>query len=179
MGRSSEVAGRWRRRGRRQIEVERHPDDLPKRGLFTEPVRVAQLVALEPEWLATDPADPDPADPAPADPDPTGEAAASTGPADPDPAATPAAAPRVRVTFMIEVKDAEDRRCSDLAVDARMDAPDRSGKVQGATDLFGRVKVQMTGPPGHYAIEVLEVAAKALTFDRSAGPTTAHLDVAP
>ena len=151
------MAARWRRRERRQVQVERHPDDLPKRGLFTEPVRVAQLVALEPEWLDTHATAADPAETAPAD--------------------TPAAEPRVRVTFMIEVKDAADRRCSDLAVDARMDGPDRSGKVQGATDMFGRVKVQMTGPPGRYAIEVLEVAAKALTFDRSAGPTTAAVDV--
>ena len=168
------MAGRWRRRGRRQIAVERHPDDLPKRGLFTEPVRVAQLVALEPEWLDAEPADGDASGTDAADSD-----GAAADPAAADQSDTPAAQPRVRVTFMIEVKDAEDRRCSDLAVDARMDAPDRSGKVQGATDMFGRVRVQMTGPPGRYAIEVLEVAAKALTFDRSAGPTTASLDVAP
>ena len=178
------MAGRWRRRGRRQIAVERHPDDLPKRGLFTEPVRVAQLVALEPEWLDAEPADgdasgTDAADSDGAAADPADTDATAADPAAADQSDTPAAQPRVRVTFMIEVKDAEDRRCSDLAVDARMDAPDRSGKVQGATDMFGRVRVQMTGPPGRYAIEVLEVAAKALTFDRSAGPTTASLDVAP
>jgi len=141
------VAERWRRRRRRRVEVERHPDQLPKRGLFTEPVRVSQLTPLEPEWLDTV----------------TDDAAD--------------AAPRARVTFLIEVKDAEDRRCSDLAVDAQMSGPDRDGHVQGHTDMFGRVKVQMTGPPGRYAIEVLEVAAKALDFDRTAGPTAAEVEV--
>lgn len=134
------MAARWRRRERRRIQLERHTDDLPKRGLFTEPVRITQLLALEPEPLE----------------EPAGH---------------------VRVTFLIEVKDAEDRRCSDLAVDARMAGPERSGTVQGATDMFGRVKVQMTGPPGHYTIEVLEVAARALTFDRQAGPTTTSVEV--
>ncbi len=135
------MADRWRRRRRRRGALQRHDDDLPKTGLFTEPVRVTRLEALEPERID-------------------------------------AATPTVRVTFLIEVKDAEDRRCSDLAVDARMTGPDRQGQVQGATDLFGRVKVQMTGPPGAYRIEVLEVAAKALAFDRAVGPLTADVEVA-
>lgn len=136
------MAALRRRRRRRQIEPERHPDQLPKRGLFSEPVRLTQLTALEPEWL-----------------DPQG--------------------PLVRVTFLIEVKDAEDRRCSDLAVDARVEGPDRSGTVQGATDMFGRVKVQMTGPPGRYTLDVLEVAAKALDYDRDAGPSSVTVEVVP
>lgn len=127
-----------RRRRRRQVALERHPDDLPKRGLFTEPIRITRLEALEPE--------------------------------DQQDGAT-------RVTFLIEVKDADDKRCSDLAVDARVSGPQRSATVQGSTDLFGRVRVRMTGPPGHYGIEVLAVAAKGLDWDASAGPTTAAQDV--
>lgn len=139
------MAGRWHRRRRRQIQLERHPDQLPKRGLFTEPVRVTQLRALEPE-------------------DAGGHASTTEE-------------PRVRVTFLIEIRDAEDRRCPDLAVDARVHAPDRTGDVQGATDMFGRVKVQVVGPAGTYSLEVLEVAAKALDYDPSAGPSEVSVEV--
>ncbi|MFO7777822.1 MAG: hypothetical protein R6V28_05665 [Nitriliruptoraceae bacterium] len=131
--------GRTRRRRRpRQVALERHPDDLPKRGLFTEPIRITRLEALEPE----------------AQVDGT-----------------------TRVTFLIEVKDADDKRCSDLAVDARVSGPERTATVQAVTDLFGRVRVRMTGPTGHYEIEVLAVAAKGLDWDAEAGPTTAAQDV--
>jgi hypothetical protein len=127
-----------RRRRRRQVVLERHPDDLPKRGLFTEPIRITRLEALEPETQEDG---------------------------------------TTRVTFLVEVKDAEDKRCSDLAVDARVSGPDRTATVQGSTDMFGRVRVRMTGPPGHYEIEVLEVAAKGLDWDATAGPTSAAQDV--
>ncbi len=80
---------------------------------------------------------------------------------------------RHRVTFQVEVKDAEGRRCSDLAVDARLTGPERAATVQGTTDMFGRLRIRMTGPPGDYTLEVLDVAAKGLAFDRDAGPTTA------
>jgi hypothetical protein len=96
-----------RRRRRRQVVLERHPDDLPKRGLFTEPIRITRLEALEPETQEDG---------------------------------------TTRVTFLVEVKDAEDKRCSDLAVDARVSGPERTATVQGATDMFGRVRVRMTGP---------------------------------
>jgi hypothetical protein len=84
---------------------------------------------------------------------------------------------RHRVTFQVEVKDAEGRRCSDLAVDARFTGPERAATVQGTTDMFGRVRIRMTGPAGEYRLEVLEVAAKGLAFDRDAGPTTAMVTV--
>lgn len=132
------MADRWR--WRRRVEVERPPDQLPRRELCTEPVRVTRLEAL--------------------DPDP-GDIRAGT----------------LRVTFLIEAKDAEARRCSDLAVDAHTSGPDRDGHVEGHTDMFGRVKVQMAGPTGRYALEVLEVAAKVLDFDRTAGPTAAEVAV--
>jgi len=126
------------RRRRRQVTLERQPDDLPKRGLFAEPIRITRLETLAPETLEDG---------------------------------------RTRVTFLVEVKDADDRRCSDLAVDARVSGPERTATVQGTTDLFGRLRVRMTGPPGHYVIEVLSVAAKGLDWDASAGPTTAAQDV--
>jgi hypothetical protein len=81
---------------------------------------------------------------------------------------------RQRVTFRVEVRDAEDRRCSELAVDARISGPERSRDVQAVTDLFGRVRVRMTGPPGDYRIEITDVAARGLAWDRDAGPLTAE-----
>lgn len=126
------------RRRRRQVTLERQPDDLPKRGLFAEPIRITRLEALAPETLEDG---------------------------------------RTRVTFLLEVKDADDRRCSDLAVDARVSGPERTATVQGTTDLFGRLRFRMTGPPGPYGIEVLAVAAKGLDWDADAGPTAAAQDV--
>ncbi len=81
---------------------------------------------------------------------------------------------RQRVTFRVEVRDAEGRRCSELAVDARISGPERSRDVQAVTDLFGRVRVRMAGPPGHYRIEITDVAAQGLAWDREAGPRTAE-----
>lgn len=131
------IRGAGRRR-RHRITLERQPDGVPKAGLFTEPVRVTRLEALETEVVEGG---------------------------------------RHRVAFQVEVKDAEGRRCSDLAVDARITGPERAATVQGATDMFGRVKIRMTGPAGDYTLEVLEVAAKGLAFDLEAGPTTATVTV--
>jgi hypothetical protein len=134
------VRRRLRRAVRPHVQLERQPDDLPKTGLFVEPLRVTRLDSLEVEPM---------------------DARAS------------------RVTFMIEVRDAEDKRCSDIAVDARVTGPERAATVQATTDMFGRARFRMTGPAGPYAIELLEVAAKALAWDRDAGPTTAEALVAP
>jgi hypothetical protein len=82
-----------------------------------------------------------------------------------------------RVTFRIEVRDAEGRRCSELAVDARISGPERTRDVQAVTDMFGRVRMRMTGPPGDYALEVTDVAARGLAWDRDAGPTRAQTSV--
>ncbi|MFU8839661.1 MAG: hypothetical protein ACNA8R_02940 [Nitriliruptoraceae bacterium] len=82
-----------------------------------------------------------------------------------------------RVTFRLEVKDADGKRCSDLAVDARVDGPHRSATVQVTTDLFGRARIRMTGPPGRYELEVLEVAAKALRWAADEGPRHVAADV--
>lgn len=84
---------------------------------------------------------------------------------------------RWRVTFRVEVRDAEGKRCSDLAVDAQVTGPERSATVQVTTDLFGRARVRMTGPAGRYELALLEVAAKALRWDADAGPRDAALEV--
>lgn len=120
------------------VTLEPMPDAIPKRGLFTEPVRVSLLEVLEPELV------------------PEGHH---------------------RVTFRIEVRDAEDRRCPELAVDARITGPERTRDVQAVTDLFGRVRMRMTGPPGDYRIEITDVAARGLTWDRDAGPTERQTSV--
>lgn len=115
------------------------PDDVPKRGLFEEPVAVTDLRAREPETLADG---------------------------------------RRRVTFRTVVKDAAGRRCPDLAVEARLTGPERTGDGTGHTSLMGHVDFRMTGPPGTYRIEVLDVAAGGLDLDRDASVLTAEVTVA-
>lgn len=122
------------RRGVRHV-LERQPDDLPKTGLFTEPIRVTMLEPLDVEILDDG---------------------------------------QRRVTFVVEVKDAEDKRCSNLSVEACVTGPERSRTVQGTTDLFGRLRFRMAGPPGRYHIEVTDVAAFALAWDRDASERSAE-----
>lgn len=76
------------------------------------------------------------------------------------------------VTFWLEVRDAEGRRCPDLAVEARVEGPARTATVIGNTDMLGRLKVRMSGPAGDYRVEVLDVAAGGLDWDRAAGPSS-------
>lgn len=115
--------------------LEIQPDDLPKTGLFAEPIRLTVVGHHESEVL-----------------DDGGR----------------------RVTFLVEVKDAEDKRCSDLSVEAHVTGPQRSRTVQGTTDMFGRLRFRMSGPPGTYRIDVTDVAAFALAWDREAGPRSAE-----
>jgi hypothetical protein len=127
-----------RRRRHLEVELEVHPDDLPKTGLFAEPVRVASIAPLEPEVLEDG---------------------------------------RRRVTFLVEVRDAEDRRCSALAVEARVTGPERTRTVSGNTDLLGRLRFRMAGPAGVYRLEVLDVAASGLAFDPALGEVSAEAEV--
>ncbi|WP_052667640.1 hypothetical protein [Nitriliruptor alkaliphilus] len=120
------------------LVLEPHPDDLPKTGLFTEPVRVTDLQVLDPETLDDG---------------------------------------RHRVTFLIEVRDADGKRCSDLSVEARVRGPERTRTVQGTTDMFGRIRFRMASTAGDYAIEVTDVAAQGLAWDRAAGTTEASTTV--
>lgn len=119
------------------VTLERHPDDLPKRGLFTEPVRVTRLEALAPETHGDD----------------------------------------VQVDFVVEVKDAEGRRCPDLAVEATVSGPVRSATVQGTTDMMGRLRFRMRGPSGRYHIQIGLIAPGGLDWDVDAGPREAAIDV--
>lgn len=119
------------------MTLERVPDDLPRRGVFAEPLRVAQVrTAVE-----------------------------------------PLAAGQVRVAFTVTVRDALGRRCPDLAVEGRIDGPERSGSGLANTDLAGRATFRMVGPQGRYRFEVLDVAAGALVWDRAGSTVTATLDV--
>ena len=83
-----------------------------------------------------------------------------------------------RVVFMVEVRDAEDKRCSDVAVEAHMRGPQRASTVSGTTDLLGRVRFRMAGPPGSYEISITDVGAHGLVWDRGAGPVDATTIVA-
>ena len=82
-----------------------------------------------------------------------------------------------RAVFMVEVKDAEDRRCSDLSVEARLTGPDRTRTVQGTTDLMGRIRFRMASGPGEYRIELTDVAAGGLDWDDAAGPREATTEL--
>jgi hypothetical protein len=120
------------------VTVEPQPDDLPKTGLFAEPVRVAALKVLDPEVIEDG---------------------------------------RHRVTFLLEIRDAEGRRCPDLSVEARVSGPERARTVQGTTDLFGRIRFRMASTAGDYHLEVTDVAARGLDWDRAAGPLEASIRV--
>lgn len=111
------------------------PDDVPKRGLFAEPIVVSTLEAKDPEPLDQD---------------------------------------RVRVTFRAVVKDAEGRRCPNLAVEATMTGPDRTASGTGTTDLMGAIRFRMAGPRGAYAIRIEDVAAGGLDLDRDASALEAR-----
>lgn len=114
------------------------PDDMPKSGLFTEPIVVATLTPKDPEPLDDD---------------------------------------RTRVVFRAVVKDAEGRRCPDLAVDATITGPERTATGTGTTDLMGAITFRMVGPAGRYVIRIDDVAAGALALDRETSALEAVADV--
>lgn len=84
---------------------------------------------------------------------------------------------RLRVGFRATVKDAEGRRCPDIAVEATLVGPERTASGSGTTDLMGAVRFRMAGPAGHYAIVIDDVAAGGLTWDPDASVTEASADV--
>jgi hypothetical protein len=81
-----------------------------------------------------------------------------------------------RVTFMIEIRAADDARCAAIAIEARLTGPERARTVSGATDLLGRARFRMSGPPGSYRLQVTDVAAGGLDWDSDAGPTEITVD---
>jgi hypothetical protein len=83
-----------------------------------------------------------------------------------------------RITFVVEVRSADDARCPAVAVEARIRGPERERTVSGATDLLGRIRFRMTGPTGEYTIDIVDVAAGGLDWDASASPTTLSVTVA-
>lgn len=80
---------------------------------------------------------------------------------------------QVRVTFRATVKDAEGRRCPDLAVEATIAGPDRTASGEATTDLMGAVRFRMTGPAGRYEVTIDDVAAGGLAWDRDASTVSA------
>lgn len=82
-----------------------------------------------------------------------------------------------RVTFLIEVLSADDARCPAIAVEAEVSGPERTRTVSGATDMLGRIRFRMAGPPGIYAINVTDVAAGGLAWDVTAGPRALEVTV--
>lgn len=131
---------RLRRRRPPAITLERQVDALPRRGLFTEPLRITRLDVLDPELLEDG---------------------------------------NHRATFRIEVRDAEGRRCPEVAVEACLTGPERERTVQGTTDLLGRIRFRMAGPPGRYAILVTDVGAGGLDWDAGTGPRSGELRIEP
>jgi hypothetical protein len=135
------------RRQAPRVTVTTQPDDLPRTGLFAEPVRITRL-----ELERTTPIDPAAGD--------RSEAAETH-----------------EVRFLLEVRDAQGRRCPDLAIEARLTAPGRSVTVVGNTDMLGRLVVRTRGPVGSYRLEVTDVAAGGLAWDASLGPTVTAAEV--
>jgi hypothetical protein len=86
-------------------------------------------------------------------------------PADAD---DPDADARVRAVFVATVKDADGKRCPDMAVYARINGPHRTATGMGHTSLLGQVTFRMSGPPGAYTCEIEDVAGGALGLDRDA-----------
>lgn len=120
--------GLLRRIRRRRVDPESLvglPDSHPKRGLLSEPVRVARI-------------------------DHDGTETVEDG---------------FRVTFVVEIRAADDARCPAVAVEAHVEGPDRVRTVSGATDMLGRIRFRMTGPAGRYSLEVRDVAAGGLDWD--------------
>ncbi len=82
-----------------------------------------------------------------------------------------------RVTFLVEVRSADDARCPAVAVEARIAGPERERTVSGATDLLGRIRFRMRGPDGTYRIAITDVAAGGLDWDRGRSLTELSVSV--
>ena len=74
----------------------------------------------------------------------------------------------VRVSFVATVKDAEGKRCPDIAVHARVRGPHRAATGMGHTSMMGKVTFRMSGPAGEYTCVVEDVAGGALGLDEDA-----------
>jgi hypothetical protein len=82
----------------------------------------------------------------------------------------------VRVSFLATVKDAEGRRCPDVAVHARVRGPERAATGMGHTSMMGGVTFRMSGPAGSYTCVIEDVAGGALGLDLDASVVRATVD---
>jgi len=128
-------------------------DDHPKDAFFTRPLVVSSLTSSV-EDVA-----------------PAGR--------DADPGAGDAPAPRTRASFVATIKDADGKRCPDMAVYARIVGPHRSATGMGHTNMLGQVTFRMSGPPGDYACTVEDVAGGALGLDTDASVLHAEVVATP
>ena len=87
--------------------------------------------------------------------------------------------PRVRVAFLATIKDADGKRCPDMAVYARITGPHRSATGMGHTSLLGQVTFRMSGPPGEYTCTIDDVAGGALGLDHDASTLHAEIVATP
>lgn len=82
----------------------------------------------------------------------------------------------LRVTFWVNVRDSAGQAGRDLAVEARIVGPERAGEGMANTDEHGQVRFRMTGPPGRYRCEILDIAAGAIDVRRDDPPNVASLE---
>ncbi len=85
----------------------------------------------------------------------------------------------VRVGFVATVKDADGKRCPEVAVHARVTGPHRQATGMGHTSMMGTVTFRMSGPAGTYACLVEDVAGGALGLDLEASDLRATVDAQP
>lgn len=81
-----------------------------------------------------------------------------------------------RVSFLATVRDAEGKRCPEMAVHARVAGPHRSATGMGHTSMLGQVTFRMSGPAGVYTCTIEDVAGGALGLDTEASTLTATID---
>ena len=87
--------------------------------------------------------------------------------------------PRIRASFVATIKDADGKRCPDMAVYASIVGPHRSATGMGHTNMLGQVTFRMSGPPGDYACTVEDVAGGALGLDTKASILYAEVVASP
>lgn len=82
----------------------------------------------------------------------------------------------VRASFVATIRDAEGRRCPEVAVHARITGPQRRATGMGHTSMMGTVTFRMAGPAGTYTCLVEDVAGGALGLDLDASTVTATIE---
>lgn len=81
----------------------------------------------------------------------------------------------VRVAFVATVRDADGKRCPDIAVHARIRGPERQATGMGHTSMLGKVTFRMAGPSGTYTCRIEDVAGGALGLDTTGSTLSASL----